>query len=471
TDFALALLVDDERAGRGVVHAQTQRLDVEDDVGDVLHDTGDRGELVECTLDPHGSHCGTLERAQQDATKAIAQRDPVAPLERLARELSVACAEALPLGFQLLGPNEVAPVPGNRVRILHSRASELLGVELDDQLFIDIRRDVRASGQRGDLALEVVLVELEPCRPRAAVDLAERIDDLLDLAAAFGDLDHVTRPHEVAGDVDLLAVDAEVAVERELAALRVRRAEAEAERDVVQATLEQAQQVLAGHALHARSTMVVAAELLLEQPVHALDLLLLTQLLAVVARATLAALAVLSGGVRTTIVGALLRVAAIALEIELRIFPSAETADGSGITCHGLDPPPLGRTAAVVGDRRHVLDRSDPEPGRLNPAKRGLATRSRTADADRDGLQPVFLRTLGGLVGGQLRRERRRLARATEAANSRRRPGNHVAVHVGDAHLRVVERRLDMHDTRRNVLFDPLAGRLGLRRRCLLLPA
>jgi hypothetical protein len=63
---------------------------------------------------------------------------------------------------------------------------------------------------------------------------------------------------------------------------------------VVEATLEQHQQVLARDPAHARGLVVVAAELLLQQAVDALDLLLLAQLLAVVAGALLATLTVLA---------------------------------------------------------------------------------------------------------------------------------------------------------------------------------
>src|SRR5690606_32530427 len=92
------------------------------------------------------------------------------------------------------------------------------------------------------------------------------------------------RADQVRRDVDPRAVDGEVAVADQLAGLGVARREPAADRDVVEPPLEQRQQVLTGDALHPGGLEVVAAELLLEQPVHALDLLLLAQLVAVVAR-------------------------------------------------------------------------------------------------------------------------------------------------------------------------------------------
>ena len=81
--------------------------------------------------------------------------------------------------------------------------------------------------------------------------------------------------------------------------------EAETEYDVVKTGLEGAQQVLAGHALHAQGALIIVVELLLKHAVDELDLLLLAQLHAVLGflatalgladRFLLAAVAQLSG--------------------------------------------------------------------------------------------------------------------------------------------------------------------------------
>ena len=79
--------------------------------------------------------------------------------------------------------------------------------------------------------------------------------------------------------------------------------------DVVEAQLERAEQVLAGHAGPVLGVDEVVAELALEDAVGAADLLLLAQLQAVLADLA-AADAVLAGRRRTTLEGALLGVAA-----------------------------------------------------------------------------------------------------------------------------------------------------------------
>src|SRR5688572_5518193 len=97
-----------------------------------------------------------------------------------------------------------------------------------------------------------------------------------------------------------------------------------------------------------------------------------------------------------------------------------------------LNAAPLRRTAAVVRYRRHVGDAADLEADRVERAHRRFAARARALDAHFDVLHAAFLGCAAGALGGDLRRERRGLARALEARVSRRRPGKHVSLAVGD---------------------------------------
>ena len=166
---------------------------------------------------------------------------------------------------------------------------------------------------------------------------AERLlGDLERLAGAvrLADLDPVARLELVRRDVGRPAVDAKWPWPDELAGLGARRGDAHPVDDVVEAQLERAEQVLAGHAGTVLGVDEVVAELALEDAVDAADLLLLAQLQAVLADLA-AADAVLAGRRRAALEGALLGIAARALEEELRALPAAETADGSGVTGHG----------------------------------------------------------------------------------------------------------------------------------------
>src|SRR6202043_1515135 len=70
--------------------------------------------------------------------------------------------------------------------------------------------------------------------------------------------------------------------------------------------------------------------------------------------------------------------------------------------------------------------------------------RAWTGDFDFERAHAVLLRLLGGVFGGNLRRVRRRFARALETHGARRRPGNGIALHVGDGDHGVVERGVDV---------------------------
>ena len=117
-----------------------------------------------------------------------------------------------------------------------------------------------------------------------------------------------------------------------------------------------------------------------------------------------------------------------------------------------LDPAPLGRTAAVSGCG--VTSRSRP-PRDRRPAANGSRSRgpTRALDEDVDLAYAMPLGLARGVLGGQLRGERRRLTRfETDMAGGG--PGDDVALRVGDGHDRVVERALDVGGAVRDVLLS-----------------
>ena len=119
----------------------------------------------------------------------------------------------------------------------------------------------------------------------------------------------------------------------ELAGLVAARREAGAEHDVVDAQLEQAQQVLTRDARHLVRLVVDQLELLLEQAVDAAALLLLTKLEEVLALADAAA-AVHARRVRTALDRAAHRLALRALEEQLHALAPAEPANRTRVTRH-----------------------------------------------------------------------------------------------------------------------------------------
>src|SRR5690606_6349182 len=108
------------------------------------------------------------------------------------------------------------------------------------------------------------------------------------------------------------------------------------------------------------------------------------------------------------------------------------------------DPAPLGRAAAVVRLRGHVVDRADLEADGLEGADRGLTAGAGTLDVDVDLAHAVVHRLAGGGLGAHLRGVGGRLPGALEAHLARGGPGDHGTGRVGDRHDGVVEGALDV---------------------------
>src|SRR3954453_14893716 len=115
-------------------------------------------------------------------------------------------------------------------------------------------------------------------------------------------------------------------------------------------------------------------------------------------------------------------------------------------------PPALARSATIVRDRGHVADRGDGEARGLQRTKRRFTARTGPCHFNFQRTHAVFLRLLGDVFGGDLRGIRGRLARALETHRAGRRPGDGVALRVGDGDRRVVERRIHMRDAAGDVL-------------------
>src|SRR5688572_16517801 len=287
------------------------------------------------------------------------------------------------------------------------------------------------------------------------------------LAAALANDHRITGLQRVGRHVDALTVHQEVTVANQLARLRPRRREAHAIDRVVEAALQQLQQRLAGDAAAGPLRLFeVAAELVLQHAVDALDLLFLAQLHAVADHLRLAQTAMLPRRHVALLDRALLGVATLALEEQLHALAAAEAANGSVITCHESNSPTLRRTAAVVRDRRDVANRTNFEAGGLQRPDRRLAAGARALDQH---VARAHAERLGGVGSAQRRLrggERRALARTLEADRAGARPRHHRAFGVGDRDQRVVERRLHVHEAvMHDALLTALLERLLLFRR------
>ena len=116
---ALAVLVEADRVGLVVLDLEQRLLEVEDDVGDILDDAGERGELVQRAFDRDVRDRRALQRRQQNPAQRDAERRAEAALERLARELAVGVAALF--DFQRARPDQVAPVLRHERSLLGGR--------------------------------------------------------------------------------------------------------------------------------------------------------------------------------------------------------------------------------------------------------------------------------------------------------------------------------------------------------------
>src|SRR5688572_447966 len=107
-------------------------------------------------------------------------------------------------------PRGRPPYDGHEVK-------HLLGVQLDDQLFLNLGVDRLPGRQRVHQDLELARDRLEPGRNRAAAGEALCDQERGELAALLAHLDDVVLTHPVRRDVDLLAVHREVTVPHDLA--------------------------------------------------------------------------------------------------------------------------------------------------------------------------------------------------------------------------------------------------------------
>ena len=286
-----AALVEADDDGLVAVDLQDHVLQVQEDVGDVLLHPLDRRELVQGGVEADLGGRGPRDRREQRAAQRVAERVAEARVER-------ADGEGLAVLLLLADGLDGGALDDEHVRGSSGWAGRLLGVQLDDELLVDglvdllAQRDARgpSSGSR-------------PRRPRATAGTWRSSVSRLRRTWKFSRVealsdDDVARAGPVARDRDALPVDLDVAVADELARLGPARAPARAVRDVVEAQLEELEEVRARDAGLVVGLLVEVAELLLEQPVDAARLLLLAQLAEVLGALAHAVAAVLAGRVR-----------------------------------------------------------------------------------------------------------------------------------------------------------------------------
>lgn len=104
-------------------------------------------------------------------------------------------------------------------------------------------------------------------------------------------------------------------------------------------------------------------------------------------------------------------------------------------------------------DRGRVADRRNSNTRLTDRTDRRLSAATRAFDPDFDLTHSSVRRFASSFAGRLLGRKGRSLSRAAETAGARRRLSNKVAVGIRYRDHRVIERRRNVNDPKRNVLF------------------
>src|SRR5271167_442636 len=334
------------------MQAQTNFLEVEDDVGHVLLDAGQSRKLVQDVFDPDCRNRVAGQRGQQDAPQRVANGDSVAAFERFRGKFAVGRSDFLLVELDRLGFDQISPVILHSLcsffpmdfprphrsttdRDAESVASAFSWVMLDYQLLADRHRQFGARRQRPERGAELFALECDPRRYAAALRHLDCLDDHLLGAARLGYADHTANLDQGRGNRDFPAVNVNVPVTNHLARLRQRAREAETVHDVIEAPLEQYEQVLAGDSVHPLRHREVSLKLRLHHSVDALDLLLLAQPNREF-RETRARLAGSGGRIIAPLDRALVAVASLSLEEEFQSLAPTQAAYWPQVSCHSF---------------------------------------------------------------------------------------------------------------------------------------
>src|SRR5580704_14153328 len=118
-----------------------------------------------------------------------------------------------------------------------------------------------------------------------------------------------------------------------------------------------------------------------------------------------------------------------------------------------------------MGDRRHIANRGDRKPNRLQRTQCGFAPGTGPFDLDVEGAHAMLHRLASGVLGSDLRSIRGRFSRPFETLAARRGPRDRIALGIRDRDHRVVERGVHMGRARCDVLtFAPAQPRRRCRR-------
>ena len=153
----------------------------------------------------------------------------------------------------------------------------LFRIQLDDQLLLDVLRDVFTNGHVQELTTLYTLVPFNP-GILAVVEASERVLDHLERLGLLTNSNYLTLADGVGRNVHNLAIDSDVTVEYELTSSSACGGDTQTINDVIETGLEQLQEDFTRNALHARSLVEEVAELTFKDTIGVLSFLFFAKL-------------------------------------------------------------------------------------------------------------------------------------------------------------------------------------------------
>src|SRR5712664_3252794 len=108
-DHAALVTVDADGLGVFARILHHQALDVQDDVGDILHDAGNGGNLMLHALNLDARDGAAFETRQQNSPQAVADGDTEAAFKRLGGKLAVGVGQRATVGGDAVGQFQTPP--------------------------------------------------------------------------------------------------------------------------------------------------------------------------------------------------------------------------------------------------------------------------------------------------------------------------------------------------------------------------
>jgi hypothetical protein len=212
---------------------------------------------------------------------------------------------------------EILTASGGRpanVMIAETVQSILLRVKLDYELFLHRHGEILAQWQTLNDTLHAFFFEIEPLRDTPSNHCIKGVLKRLDLFTFFTYLDGITNLDGKRRDVDPFPIYRKVSVADKLTCLGARVGKPQAKSDIIEATLQQDEQVCTRNSALPFRPDKKQVELLFGKTIHSFDFLLFTQLNSEIRRFSAATLAVLSRRVSPPVKGTLVGIAAITFE-------------------------------------------------------------------------------------------------------------------------------------------------------------